>query len=143
MTFLGHIISDEGVGTDPEKVRAVKEWPVPVSQTEIRSFLGLCGYYRRLIKGYSEIAKPLHTLTEKGREFVWTDTCQNAFERLKEHLVNAPILVYPDFMKEFILDTDASHNSIGAVLTQKHDGKERVVSYASRTLSKSERKYSV
>ncbi|MCG7879381.1 MAG: RNase H-like domain-containing protein, partial [Candidatus Thiodiazotropha endolucinida] len=143
VTFLGHIISDEGVGTDPEKVRAVKEWPVPVSQTEIRSFLGLCGYYRRFIKGYSEIAKPLHTLTEKGREFVWTDTCQNAFERLKEHLVNAPILVYPDFMKEFILDTDASHNSIGAVLTQKHDGKERVVSYASRTLSKSERKYSV
>ena len=70
--FLGHIISDEGVATDPEKIKAVQDWPVPINQTEIRSFLGLCWYYRRFIKGYAETAKPLHTLTEKGRPFVWT-----------------------------------------------------------------------
>ena len=84
--FLGHIISDEGVATDPEKIKAVQEWPVPINQTEIRSFLGVCGYYRRFIKGYSETAKPLHKLTEKGRPYVWTEECQAAFEKLKKHL---------------------------------------------------------
>ncbi|MCG8032936.1 MAG: DDE-type integrase/transposase/recombinase, partial [Candidatus Thiodiazotropha taylori] len=143
VTFLGHIISDEGVATDPEKIKAVQEWPVPINQTEVRSFLGLCGYYRRFIKGFSEIAKPLHTLTEKGRPFIWTDDHQIAFEKLKQHLTEAPILVFPDFTKDFILDTDASGTSIGAVLSQKIDGKERVVCFGSRTLSKSERQYSV
>ena len=141
--FLGHIISDEGVATDPEKIKAVQDWPVPINQTEIRSFLGLCGYYRRFIKGYAETAKPLHTLTEKGRPFVWTEQCQEAFEKLKKHLTEAPILAFPDFSKDFVLDTDASGNSIGAVLSQKIDGKERVICFGSRTLSKSERQYSV
>ena len=72
VSFLGHIISDDGVATEPEKIKAVQDWPVPIDQTEVRSFLGLCGYYRRFIKGYAEIAKPMHTLTENGRPFVWT-----------------------------------------------------------------------
>ena len=143
VSFLGHIISDEGDATEPEKVNAVQEWPVPISQTEIRSFLGLCGYYRRFIKGYAEIAKPLHTLTEKGRPFVWTEECQYSFDKLKKCLTEAPVLAFPDFTKEFILDTDASGNSIGAVLSQKIDGKERVICFGSRTLSKCERRHSI
>ena len=143
VSFLGHIISDEGVATDPEKIKAIQEWQVPINQTEIRSFLGLCGYYRRFIKGYAETAKPLHTLTEKGRPFVWTENHQIAFEKLQKHLTEAPILVFPDFTKDFILDTDASGTSIGSVLSQKIDGKERVVCFGSQTLSKSERQYSV
>ena len=109
----------------------MQDWPVPIDQTEVRSFLGLCGYYRRFIKGYAEIAKPMHTLTENGRPFVWTEECQVAFEKLKKYLTEAPILAYPDFTKDFILDTDASGNSIGAVLSQKIDGKERVICFGS------------
>ena len=123
----------DGVASDSEKVKAVQEWPVPINQTEIRSFLGLCGYYRRVIKGYAETATPLHTLTEKGRPFIWTEGHQIAFEKLKKHLTEAPILVFPDFTKDFILDTDASGTSIGAVLSQKIDSKERVVCFGSRT----------
>ena len=143
VSFLGHIISDEGVASDPEKVKTVQICPVPINQTETRSFLGLCGYYRRFIKGYAETAKPLHTLTEKGRPFIWKQDYQIAFEKLKKHLIEAPILVFPDFTKDFILDTDASGTSIGAILSQKIDGKERVVCFGSRTLSKSDRQYSV
>ena len=97
------------------------------------------------VKGYTEIAKPLHRLTEKGREFIWNVHCQCAFDKLKDRQTNAPILGFPDFSnsKEFILDTDASKNNIGVVLSQKQNGKERVVSYGSRTLSKAERQYSL
>ena len=143
VSFLRHTISDEGIATDPNKVKVVREWPTPMDQTEVRSFLGLYGYYRRFIKGYSTTAKPLHRLTEKGREYIWNEECQREFDRLKEHLTNAPVLEFPEFSQEFILDTDASDNTIGAVLSQKHNGKEKVVSYGIRTLSKAERGYSV
>ena len=143
VSFLGHIISDKGIETDPEKVRAVKEWPVPVNVTEVRSFLGLCSYYRRFIPKFADKAKPLHRLTEKGCQFVWDSDCEEAFETLKKHLTEAPVLAYPDFSKPFVLDTDASDTSIGAVLSQIHDGKERVVCYGSRSLTKAERKYCV
>ena len=85
----------------------------------------------------------MHKLTEKGRPYVWTEECQTAFEKLKKHLTEAPILAFPDFSKDFTLDTDASENSFGAVLSQKIDGKERVICFGSHTLSKSERQYSV
>ena len=143
VSFLGHIISDKGIKTDPEKIRAVKEWPVPVSVTEVRSFLGLCSYYRHFIPKFAEMAKPLHRLTEKGQNFIWSADCEEAFETLKKHLTESPVLAYPDFSKPFILDTDASDASIGAILSQVHDGKERVVCYGSRSLTKSERKYCV
>ena len=109
-----------------KKIKAVHEWPVPVKQTEVRSFLGLCGYYKRVIEGYAEIAKPLHIMAEKARPFIWTEECQHAFEKLKTQLTDAPILIYPDFEKEFIPDTDTSGSSIGAVLSQKKNGKERI-----------------
>ena len=143
MTFLGHVISSDGVATNPSKIQNVTDWPVPTNVSELRSFLGLCGYYRRYIKNFSAIAKCLHKLTEKGRKYLWDDNCQNAFENLKERLSSAPILGHPDFTKPFILDTGASKDAIGAVLSQEIDGAEIVVAYGSRTLTKTERKYCV
>ena len=141
--FLGHIVNESGVGTDPKKIECIKKWPTPTSVTEIRSFLGLCSYYRRFIEGYSKIAKPWHCLTEKSKKFEWTLECEKAFTSLKHLLITAPMLSHPDFSLPFILDTDASDFAIGAVLSQNINGAERVVAYASRTLSKSERKYCV
>ena len=140
--YLGHVFSATGMAPDQEKVRVVREWPVPSDVTEVRRFLGLASYYRRYIHQFSDIAAPLHSLTQKGVPFVWTPECQTAFTTLKEKLTQAPILVYPRFDSEalpFVLQTDASSVGVGAVLEQ--GGK--VVAYASRTLTKSERQYSV
>ena len=141
--FLGHIVSADGVQTDPKKTDAIKTWPRPECVRDVRSFLGLCSYYRRFIHQFAEIAKPLHKLTEKGRSFTWTDTCTKAFETLKQKLTESPILTHPDFSQPFILDTDASDVAIAAVLSQKIDGIEHAIAFASRTLSKSEKKYCV
>ena len=143
VTFLGHVVSGEGISTDPEKVRAVKDWPIPVRVSEVRSFLGLCSYYRRFVKNFSTIARPLHRLTEKENNFKWTQECSDAFNHLKHALVTAPVLKYPSSTEQFILDTDASNYGIGAVLSQVQDGEERVVAYYSSTLSKAERNYCV
>lgn len=134
--YLGHVVSENGISTDPRKVGVVKTWPEPANITELRSFLGFCSYYRRYIEHFAEIAKPLHKLTQKDTNFGWSDSCQQAFETLKYKLVSAPILAHPDFKQSFILDTDASGTSIGAVLSQIQDGHERVISYASRRLTK-------
>ncbi|MCG8075029.1 MAG: reverse transcriptase, partial [Candidatus Thiodiazotropha taylori] len=143
VSFLGHIISDKGVATDPDKIKAVREWPIPVNLTELRSFLGLCSYYRRFISGFSMIAKPLYRLTEKEQSFLWSDECDESFRTLKKKLTGAPVLAYPDFSEAFILDTDASDSNIGAVLSQIQNGTERVICYGSRSLSKAEKKYCV
>lgn len=141
--FLGHVVNEHGVSPDPKKVDCIRNWPIPKTVTEVRSFLGLCSYYRRFVSGYSFIAKPLHSLTEKGQPFAWTAKCEEAFETLKKRLISAPILAHPDFSLPFILDTDASDHAIGAVLSQRIGKVEKVVAYASRSLSKSERKYCV
>ena len=141
--FLGHVISGEGIQTDPKKTQAVREWPKPESLHEVRSFLGFCSYYRRFIPKFAEISKSLHKLTEKNQKFLWTKECNAAFETLKEKMVSSPILAHTDFTKPFILDTDASDQAIGAVLSQRIEGKEHVIAYASRTLTKSERRYCV
>lgn len=143
ITFLGHVVSEEGISTDENKIIAVKEWPVPVNAKQVRSFLGLTGYYRKFVRGYSEIAKPLHKLSEKKAKFVWTDDCQNAFERLKSALTTAPILAYPKPECPFILDTDSSNVSTGAVLSQIIDGKEHVIAYMSKTMNKHEMQYCI
>ena len=141
--YLGHVVSEHGVATDPTKIETVKNWPQPKTQTDVRSFLGLASYYRKYIKGFSTIAKPLTGLTEKNQAFIWSPECEHALQTLKEKLITAPILAYPKPGQPFILDTDASNFGIGAVLSQEHDGHERVTAYASRTLNKAERNYCV
>lgn len=141
--YLGHIISEKGIATSPDKVKAVKNWPVPTNLTELRSFIGFCSYYRRFVLNFAMIAKPLHDLTKKNAKYIWTDNCQNAFDRLRTELSTAPILAHPDFEQEFILDTDASNEAIGAVLSQVQKGIERPIAFASKSLSNSERKYCV
>ncbi|GFW76646.1 hypothetical protein TNCV_4943631 [Trichonephila clavipes] len=143
VNYLGHIISAEGVSTDPEKVSAVKNWKRPENLRELRSFLGLCTYYRKFVRGFSNIARPLHKLTESKQKFQWTKECEDSFLQLKEALTSSPILIYPQPDKPFILDTDASNESVGAVLSQEIDGQERVVAYWSKCLSKPERNYCV
>ncbi|GFY26680.1 retrovirus-related Pol polyprotein from transposon 412 [Trichonephila clavipes] len=143
VNYLGHIISAEGVRTDPEKVSAVKNWKRPENLRELRSFLGLCTYYQKFVKGFSNIARPLHKLTESKQKFQWTKECEDSFLQLKEALTSSPILIYPQPDKPFILDTDASNESVGAVLSQEIDGQERVVAYWRKCLSKPERNYCV
>ena len=113
VSFLGHRVSGEGVTTEEDKVQAVKEWPVPKSVKAVRSFLGLTGYYRRFVKDYAAVASPLIALTQKAVVFKWGEEEQRAFETLKDKLVTAPILGYPDMKERFILDTDASKCAIG------------------------------
>ena len=141
--YLGHVVTSEGVKTDPSKVEAVKSWPTPTNPTEVRSFLGLASYYRRFIYKFSEVVKPLTNLTKKDQPFIWSSECEKAFNTMKELLTTTPILAYPRIDAEFILDTDASKFAIGAVLSQVHEGKERVIAYASRTLGRAEQNYCV
>lgn len=141
--YLGHVVNAQGVTTDPEKVDAVLKWPRPGTKTEVRSFLGLCSYYRRFVPSFASIAKPLHVLTEERSPFVWTFSCQEAFDALKSALTKAPILVLPTAGDEFVLDTDASNFGIGAVLSRVKNGSEQVIAYFSQTLSKPEKNYCV
>jgi hypothetical protein len=142
--FLGHVVSEQGIQTDPEKIKSVAEWKTPTCVTEVLSFLGLASYYRRFIKDFATIASPLHKLTEKEKAFDWNEDCETAFQTLKQALTQSPILGYPRPGEEkFILDTDASGQGIGAVLSQVQDGQEIVIAYGSRSLSKTERNYCV
>lgn len=143
VNYLGHIISSDGIQTDPEKLEAVQKWPTPKDKTEVRAFLGLCSYYRRFVKGFAEIAKPLHRLTEDKRQFSWDGTCEDSFQKLKKHLCETPILGYPQTEGQFIVDTDASNTAIGGVLSQKQGEREVVIAYFSKSLSKPERNYCV
>ena len=142
--FLGHIISSAGIATDPEKISRVAEWPIPVNRQVLQQFLGFINYYRRFVKDCASISRPLYQLTERNRPFKWTDQCQEAFLVLHRALVSAPILAFPDCSKVFISDTDTSNQGIGTLLSQQGEGsQEHVVAYASRALSKAERRYSV
>ena len=153
--FLGHQVSAEGVSPDPDKVAAVKAWPIPSNVSEVQSFLGFLGFYRRFIQGFSKIAKPLHDLVQaagaaglkkrrvKRLPFKWEDCHQKAFERLVDLCTTAPVLAFADYSKPFILHVDASSEGLGAVIYQEIDGKKRPIAYASRRLSNAERNYPV
>ena len=140
--YLGHIVSREGVSTDPCKVQRIREWPVPRSVSDVRTFLGFAGYYRRFIAGFAMLSAPLTRLTEKHRCFSWTDTEATAFNKLRECLSNTPVLAYPRFDVSFCLKSDASADGLGAVLTQTYDDEERPVGFASRRMNPAEKKYS-
>ncbi|KAJ8404659.1 hypothetical protein AAFF_G00335220 [Aldrovandia affinis] len=116
-SFLGHVVSEEGVSTDPAKVEVVEQWLVLTSTAEMRSFLGLASYYRRFIVGLADIAHPLHQLTKKAQWFQWSPASQDAFNRLRRALITAPVLAIPGSSKPFILDTDISNDGISAVLS--------------------------
>lgn len=142
VAYLGHTITDKGVFPNPDKVKAVTEFPAPKNPKDIKSFLGLVGYYRRFIENFSKITKPLTSLLKKDAEFHWNQEQQNAFSTLKSKLTSAPLLQYPDFSKTFILTTDASNYAVGAILSQGVVGKDKPIAYASRTLNKAEGNYS-
>ncbi|KAD4982452.1 hypothetical protein E3N88_19123 [Mikania micrantha] len=135
--FLGHIVDDKGVHVDPAKIEAVKNWKTPTTPTEIRSFLGLAGYYRRFISNFSKIALPLTTLTQKGKSYEWGPKQEDAFQNLKHMLCNAPILTLPDGNDDFVVYCDASNQGLGCVLMQRG----KVIAYASRQLKIHEKNY--
>jgi hypothetical protein len=132
--FLGHIISNRGILVDPAKVKEIVVWSVPTTVTEIRSILGLAGYYRRFIEGFSTIAKPMISLLEMGREFKWDEKCQDSFDQLKKRMMSPSVLVMPDLQKGFDIYCDACGQGLGSVLMQEG----HVIAYASRQLQKHE-----
>ena len=142
--YLGYVVSREGIAPDSGKVKAVSDFPCPQDVRTLRSFLGLASYYRRFVPGFSVVANPLFALTKKEVEFKWSSSCEEAFQVLKNLLINAPVLAFPVFDRGFVLDTDASGVGLGAVLAQKQDdGAVRPIAYASRTLQKHEQNYGV
>ena len=142
--YLGHLLTPDGIRPNPDCVAAVRDYSAPTSVKGVRQFLGLASYYRRFVKNFSRIAQPLHNLTQKGAPFHWSPECGEAFLLLKQRLIESPILMYPDFNRDFILETDASAMGLGAVLSQRaKDGKVHPVAYASRSLSPQEKRYAI
>jgi hypothetical protein len=142
LPFLGYIISRDGVRTDPAKIEKMANFPEPKDTTELKRFLGLVGFYRQFIEGFSKIAFPLNYLLSPKHLWNWTIRQQKAFDEIKRRVTTAPVLAYPDMTKRFSLYTDASYLGLGAVLGQEGpDGKERVIAYAARSLNKHEANY--
>lgn len=150
VSFLGHVITKDGTKPSPDKVRAIKEWQRPTNLTQVRSFLGFCSYYRKYIRNFSRIAGPLNSLLEAGQTFNWTHECEDSFQNLKCTLTGNEVMSLPNDKEGiFILDTDASNQGLGAVLSQMQfnekngEMEERPISYASRTMTKCQRNYCV
>ena len=138
--FLGKLATRDGLAVDPKKIEAVISWPVPTCRRDVESLLGFVNYHQNHIKGYAELVAPLYEITGK-KEFHWDEPQQAAFEALKEALVCAPVLAYPNAEDQFILDTDASRTAIGAELIQVQDGEEKVIAYGSFALTPAQQKY--
>ncbi|CAF3028738.1 unnamed protein product [Rotaria sp. Silwood2] len=143
INFLGHVITSNGIKADESKVIAVKNWPIPRNSTNVRSFLGAAGFYRRFIPNFSELASPLTDLTKANYKFTWTNKQHTAFVTLKEALLTAPVLRLPDFNLTFIVVTDASAIAVGGVLMQNDGEGERPIAYESRKLNDVESRYPV
>lgn len=143
MQFLGHTITTSGILPNHGNItESVINFPIPKNSKQVKSFIGLTSYYRKFVPNFSSIAEPLHRLTRKKIDFVWDQNCQAAFDTLKQHLVNLPILQFPDFEKTFTLTTDASDYVLGSILSQNHKGDDLPLAYGSRSLKDAERNYS-
>ncbi|GKD79820.1 putative reverse transcriptase domain-containing protein [Tanacetum coccineum] len=137
--FLGHVIDNRVIHVDPAKIEAVKDWVSPTTPIEVREFLGIAIYYRRFIKGFLKIAKPLIELTQKSKKYIWGENQESAFQLLKQKLCEASILALPEGNDDFVIYNDASHQGLGVVLIQR----EKVIAYASRQLKPHEDKYTI
>jgi hypothetical protein len=137
VSFLGHMISSEGITVDPSKVRDVLDWEPPKYVHQVRSFFGLTGYYRRFIPNFSKILKPVTELLKNGTKYVWSKECDEAFQTLKKLLITSPVLAQPDIIKPFDVYCDASGTGLGCILMQEG----RVISYSSRQLRCHEEHY--
>ena len=140
VSFLGHIVSSEGLKPDPQKFEVIERWPIPTNIKETQSFLGMVNHYRRFIENFARVAKPLYELTRQNSEFKWTNACLTSFLTLKSKIISDPVISYPEFSKPFIIQTDASDTGIGAVL-MNHDG--RPVAFISRLLKPAEKNYHI
>ena len=144
VVFLGHVVSKEGVTPNPANIAKVVDWPRPKTAKQIRQFVALGSYYRRFVKDYASIVRPMVELTKKGKRFIWDEACDRSFEMVKKSLISADIMGYPlNEAGEFVLDVDASDIGIGAVLHQVQSDRERVIAYASRALNRAERNYCI
>jgi hypothetical protein len=143
--FLGFIIGVDGIRVDPGKIRVIQEWEPPDTVRGIQSFLGFYNFYRRFIEEYSKIAKPLFALIKKGVPWSWTEKCQGAFEELKKKLTKAPVLAHYDPYAQTRVETDASDEALGGVLSQRMDENEpwHPVAYFSKTMDKAEKAYEI
>lgn len=139
--YLGHVVCENGIKTDPDKIAAITNMSPPKNIKDVRRFLGITSWYRRFVPNFAKLSQPLTSLLKKGKHFKWTDEQKTAFEELKRRLTESPVLACPDFDKTFVLQTDASDYGLGAVLTQEIEGSERVIAYASRHLNQAERNY--
>lgn len=139
ITYLGHKCTDHGILPDDLKIEAVKKYPKPTDKASVKSFTAFMNYYRRFIENFADIARPLHQMTGKNVTFEWTEECENAFQTLKNKLLNPPILQYPNFNEEFIITVDASNFACGAVLSQNIDGNDLPIAYISRSFQKGEK----
>ena len=143
LRFLGHLVSEKGISTLPDKTEKIRDYPIPVNKKQLLRFLGMAGYYRPFIKDYAKLSEPLCRLTRQSEEYFWGPDQERSFNMLKTALTTAPILSFPDYSKEFVVATDASDVGIGGVLMQKGTLRHMPIAYASRILNNAERNYSV
>lgn len=144
VVFLGHIVSQSGISPDPANIMKIAEWPRPVNAKQAKQFVATGSYYRRFVRDYAKIARPLIDLTKKDSSFVWSQDCEDAFDAIKKALMGPEIMGYPmNSAGSFCLDTDASGTGIGGVLSQMQSGRERVIAYASRGMNKAEKNYCI
>ncbi len=144
VVFLGHVVSREGVRPDPSNIAKIVQWPVPQNAKQVKQFVATGSYYRRFVRDFAKMTRPLVELTKKNTEFRWTDEHKRAFDSMKKSLISPDVMGYPlNDGGNFLLDVDASGVGIGGVLAQMQEGRERVIAYASRAMNKAERNYCI
>lgn len=141
--FLGHIVSETGISMDPEKVQAIRDFAEPKTRKELRAFLGMVGWYHNFVRRFADLAEPLYALTSPKRRFSWSPKAAKAFQNMKDAMIEDLVLAHPIFDKPFIVRTDAAKVGVGATLSQiNDDGEEKVICFASKSLSHAQQNYS-